>query len=332
MNNSFGDFGYNNPYYDPEYFMKKELEKEALKKLGIYTAAAILLSIGVQNAIIIALQLSGLFNRYYSDAYFSSAVDIIVVVFGTLLPFSVFGGRMKKASGLKYAVMVGRPYRMSLMLPAVFAGLGFCMLGNIINSYITMFFSSMNVEFTSPDISMAEGVGGIILTFFRVAITAAVVEEIAFRGYVMGHLRRYGDGFAIAVSSVMFALLHGNMVQAPFALMAGYALGYLSVKTGTVWTGIIIHALNNSISAVVYYIGKYFGEEEIIGVYALLLYGIILVGAVSFLYFSARTRSRPLYKSESVLTTAEKIKAYFMNLPMFIVIAYMLFVTAEYIN
>lgn len=332
MNNSFGDFSYNGSYYDPEYFMKKEFEKKALKKLGVYTAGAILLSVLMQNVIIMMLQVFKLYDRYFSDAYFSSAVDIIVVVFGMLLPFVIFGIRMKKASGLSQPVMVGRPYSVSLMLPAVFAGLGFCMLGNIINSYITMFFSNMNVEFTSPEIPMADGVGGIILTFFRVAITAAVVEELAFRGYVMGNLRRYGDGFAIAVSSVMFALLHGNMVQAPFALMAGYALGYLSVKTGTVWTGIIIHAFNNSVSTVMYYLGKYLGEEEIIGVYAILLYGTIFIGMLSFVYFSARTRNRPLFKGASVLTTAEKIKAYFLNLPMLMAIAYMLFVTAEYIK
>ena len=330
MHNSFGDFRYD--YYDAEYFMKKELERKALRKLGIYTGAAILLSIILQNAIILSLQLFGLYERYFSDAYFSSAVDILVVIAGMLLPFALFGGKMKKASGMPQPLMLGKSDKKMLMLPAVVAGLGFCMLGNIINSYISAFFSSVNVEFSSPDIPMAEGVSGIILTFFRVAITAAIVEEIAFRGYVMGNLRFFGDGFAIAVSSVVFALLHGNMVQAPVALMVGFALGYLSVKTGTIWTAVIIHLLNNSISTVVYYLTESYGQEQIIGFYALVLYGTIIFGAVSFFIVSVRTRKSPLLKGGSVLGTAEKIKAYFLNLPMLIAIAYMLFVTAEYIN
>lgn len=332
MSNGFAGFGYDGPYYDPEYFMKKELEKKALRKLGIYMGGAILLSILFQNILVLLLQLFSLYDRYYSDAYFSSAVDIIIVVVGMLLPFVIFGGKMKKASGTAQPLMLGKPYKASLMLPAVLAGLGFCMLGNIINSYISAFFSSVNVEFTSPEIPMAEGIGGIILTFFRVAITAAIVEELSFRGFVMGNLRFYGDGFAIAISSVMFALLHGNMVQAPFALMAGFALGYLSVKTGTIWTGVIIHALNNSLSIVVYYLTEHYGQEAILGFYVLLLYGTIVLGTASFAYFALRTRNRPLFNGGSVLSAGEKIKAYFLNLPMLVTVAYMLWVTAEYIN
>jgi len=332
MQNGFGDFRYDGSNYDAEYFMKKELEKKALRKLGVYTGGAILLSILLQNAIVLSLQLFGLYNRYFSDAYFSSAVDILIVVAGMLLPFVAFGGKMKRASGAHQPLMLGKPYKKMLMLPAVMAGLGFCMLGNIINSYISLFFSNMNVEFTSPEIPMAEGVSGIILTFFRVAITAAVVEEIAFRGYVMGNLRFFGDGFAIAVSSVVFALLHGNMVQAPFALMAGFALGYLSVKTGTIWTAVIIHLLNNSVSTVIYYLSDSYGQDRIVGFYALVLYGTIILGAVSFLFVSVRTRKTPLFAGGSVLGTAEKIMAYFINLPMLMAIGYMLWVTANFIK
>ena len=332
MQNSFGNFRYDMTYYDAEYFMKKEHERKALRKLGIYTGCAILLSILLQNMIVLAMRFAGLYERYYSDAYFSSAVDILIVVAGMLFPFVVLGEKMKKASGNPQPLMLSKPAYKMHIIPAVIAGLGFCMLGNIINSYITVFFDSMNVEFTSPEIPMAEGVTGIIITFFRLAITAAVVEELSFRGYVMGNLRFFGDGFAIAVSSVVFALLHGNMVQAPFALMAGFALGYFSVKTGTIWTAVIIHLLNNSVSTVIYYLSESYGQEEIIGLYALILYGTIFLGAISFFYFSLRTRGRQLYRGASVLTAIEKIKAYFLNLPMLAVTGYMLWVTAAYIN
>lgn len=319
-------------YYDAEYFMKKELERKTLRRLGAYTGGAIILSVILQNAIILSLQLFGLYERYFSDAYFSSAVDILVVVVGMLLPFALFGRKMKKTSGIGQPLMLGGSDKKLLMLPAVIAGLGFCMLGNIINSYISAFFSSVNVELSSPEIPMAEGVSGIILTFFRVAITAAIVEELAFRGYVMGNLRFFGDGFAVAISAVVFALLHGNMVQAPFALMAGFALGYLSVKTGTIWTAVIIHLLNNSISTAVYYLSESYGQEQIIGLYALVLYGTILLGGVCFAVVSVGTRKAPLSEGASVLGTGEKIKAYFLNLPMLTAVGYMLFVTAEYIN
>lgn len=333
MSNNFRNFQYTASVAGyPDYIIRKDEEKRRLKKLGLYTGAAVLVSVIVQSAIILSLELFGIMDRYYNDAYFSSAVDILVVIIGMLLPFLFFGKKMKAVSGTCRAPELGRPYRSSLMFPAILAGVGLCMLGNIINSYITMFFDSFNVELTAPDIPMAEGVSGIILTFFRVAITAAVVEEIALRGYVMGTLRFYGDSFAIAVSSVVFAAMHGNMVQAPFALMAGFALGYLSVKTGTIWTGIIIHALNNSLSIIVYYLSERYGEEQIAIPYALALYGLIGAGLLCLLYFVNHSREVRLWQNRSLLSTGEKIKAFFLSPTMIITMVYMLYITLEYIN
>ena len=332
MNNNFRDFQHLSGAVYPDFFIRRENEKRTLKKLGFYTGGAVIMSVVVQTVLVLSLDLFKLTDRYYSDAYFSSAVDILIVIIGMLLPFLFFGKRMKRTSGISTVPELGSPYKKSLMVPAVVAGVGLCMLGNIINSYITMFFESANVELTSPDIPMAEGFGGVILTFFRVAITAAVVEEIALRGYVMGSLRFYGDGFAIAVSSVVFAAMHGNMVQAPFALMAGFALGFLSVKTGTIWTGIIIHLLNNSLSLVVYYMSERFGQEQIALPYTFMLFGLIGLGMISFVYFSNKTKDVSLSKGGSVLGTGEKIKTFFLSPAMILTLVYTVYVTLQYIN
>lgn len=70
------------------------------------------------------------------------------------------------------------------------------------------------------------------------------------RGVVMQPLRKYGDWFAILTSAFVFALMHGNLVQAPFAFIAGIGLGYAVIASGSLWTGILIHLLNNSISVI----------------------------------------------------------------------------------
>lgn len=332
MNNNFRDFQHLAGAVYPDFFIRRENEKRTLKRLSFYTGCAVIMCVIVQSVLILSLELFSLMDRYYSDAYFSSAVDILVVIVGMLLPFLFFGKKMKAVSGMSAAPELGSPYKKSLMLPAVAAGVGLCMLGNIINSYITMFFESANVELSSPDIPMADGFSGVILTFFRVAITAAVVEEIAFRGYVMGTLRFYGDGFAVAVSSVVFAAMHGNMVQAPFALMAGFALGYLSVKTGTIWTGIIIHLMNNSLSLVVYYMSERFGQEQIALPYTFMLFGLIGIGMISFVYFVNKTKDIGLSDGGSILSTGEKVKAFFLSPAMILTLAYTVYVTLQYIN
>ena len=64
------------------------------------------------------------------------------------------------------------------------------------------------------------------------------IEEFAMRGVVMQSLRKYGDWFAIIMSSLVLALVHGNMVQIPFAFIAGIAIGYAVTVTGSMWTGV----------------------------------------------------------------------------------------------
>lgn len=333
MNNGFNNFNYGMYYgFNPEYLFRKEEEKKKLRRLGIYAGASVLVYLLIQYAFVILLAMMGLTDKYYSDPYFSSAFDIILVIFSTVPAFAIFGKKMKEVSSVREPIPLGKPYKAWIVVPAVVAGVGACMLGNIVSNYVSAIFSSVNMELSSPEMVMPEGISGIILNLFRVAVVAAVIEEISYRGVVMGNLRYFGDGFAITVSSIVFALVHGNLVQAPMALVAGFAMGYLSLKTGTLWTGVIIHFINNSFSVIVYYASEYFGEDAIAVPYALFVYGLIALGIGCFVLVSQKTKYVTFSNGASILTGSEKSKAFFFSWTMILTIIYMLFTTAQYIN
>ena len=65
----------------------------------------------------------------------------------------------------------------------------------------------------------------IALYLVNLAVLPAFWEELLFRGYVLGALKRYGNFFALITSSLLFALLHGNPYQAVNAFMLGLAMG-----------------------------------------------------------------------------------------------------------
>lgn len=83
-----------------------------------------------------------------------------------------------------------------------------------------------------------------IMTVYAV-ILAPVIEEILFRGYLLGGLRRYGDRFAVIVSAVLFALMHGNLSQFLSALCIGLVLGCARVRYGSLLLCMTAHAGNN---------------------------------------------------------------------------------------
>lgn len=86
------------------------------------------------------------------------------------------------------------------------------------------------------------------LGIIAIVIMAPIVEELLFRGAIEGYLLRKWKhpAGAIVFSSLVFGLVHGNWVQAPFAFVIGLALGWMYYRTGSLFPGILMHFVNNS--------------------------------------------------------------------------------------
>ena len=84
-----------------------------------------------------------------------------------------------------------------------------------------------------------------------VAIAAApLTEEIAFRGYAMGMLRRgFGPAGVLVISSTMFAAAH--LTQGLYApklivyLLVGLGLGAIVMRTGSLLPAMIVHSFGD---------------------------------------------------------------------------------------
>ena len=322
---------YYNHYFDPDFFTKKEAQRSEIKKLGLYTGFALICHIVLQNVLSFGLELFGLLDKYLNDGVFQNCADIIIVFVSLLLPFYFVGKKMQAVSGTDEPIPLGKPTDAASMLLAIVAGIGICMIANIATSYLTVIMGIFGFELSSPDIPMPGGTSGVVTSIVRIVVVAAVAEELTLRGYVMGNLRKYGDKFAILVSALVFALMHGNLIQAPFALIAGFGIGYLTVKTGTVWTGIAIHAANNFISTAISYAMDYFSEEAVTVLYSFTLYGFIFFGLISMWLLKSR-KTFTLREDYLGTPTKEKMKAFFLNPAMLIALGYMLYITATFVR
>ncbi len=87
------------------------------------------------------------------------------------------------------------------------------------------------------------------LSFFGIAVIPPILEETLFRGVILkGFLHRYSNWFAIALSSLLFAVIHLNVWQFTTALIAGFFLGWIFYKTGSLIIVIFAHAVINAIA------------------------------------------------------------------------------------
>ena len=86
-----------------------------------------------------------------------------------------------------------------------------------------------------------------VANFCVVALLAPVVEELTFRGLGFTLLERFGRWTAIVLVGIAFGLAHGLVQALPPLVVFGMCLAYLRSRTGSVYPGMILHALYNSL-------------------------------------------------------------------------------------
>ena len=85
-----------------------------------------------------------------------------------------------------------------------------------------------------------------IMMMIYAGFVGPVVEELVFRGFLMRRFEKYGKGFAVIVSAVLFGVMHGNPLQIVFGTLVGLILGYIAIEYSIKWS-IILHIANNFI-------------------------------------------------------------------------------------
>ena len=92
------------------------------------------------------------------------------------------------------------------------------------------------------------------LGYFVVGLLAPLAEELVFRGAILRALLRWHKNawVGIAVSAVLFAMIHMNPAQMPHAFLAGLLLGWMYYRTDSIIPGVVFHWVNNSVAYVLY--------------------------------------------------------------------------------
>lgn len=162
----------------------------------------------------------------------------------------------------------------------------------------------------------------LIIYFLCLCVFAPLIEEFLMRGCMLKILRRYGNWFAIIVSSVMFGLLHNNIGQGVSAVVIGIAFGTIAVKCESIWPTIILHALNNFL----YFIVGIFSNIDNEVLISLSSVVILLIALVGLIIFSVILKKYHIQdNNRSCLSRKECWGRYFTNILVLIYLAINLF-------
>ena len=132
------------------------------------------------------------------------------------------------------------------------------------------------------------------LALLVIAVTPAICEEMLFRGLILTGLRRLGPWAALLISSALFAIAHASIYRLLPTFCLGLFLGFIVLRTGSIFCSMIIHALNNGLAVTLARtpsLAKDFGLEDATFVPWSLTLGATAIIVVALLIL--RTQPRP---------------------------------------
>lgn len=236
---------YNNPFTPKDPILNRDARH--LTRLSLLAGVGILCFVLVQYVFSFLV----LWLRSFTEPSFmlDAILTILVTIIGIYVPFTVIQ-RFYTPEDRALCVNLDAPVSKKSFIYALVTGTAAVFAGNYITSGFSGFVSTYDIEFSAYETESPATLLEFLLFIFEVAVIPALVEEVAIRGIVMPPLRKYGDRFAIIMSAIIFALMHSNMLQIPFAFVAGLVLAYFAISTNSLWTAVAIHAANNLLSAV----------------------------------------------------------------------------------
>lgn len=305
-------------------------EKKEIKRTANTIGGSFLIVLAINTGIVLICSLIFLFLSYFGisvptnildNPAFLQVLQVVLSVLMFTLPFIL----LFKVMGFRISDFISfkKPNREDI-LPFFLLGIAFCAFSNIAVSFMGSFSSSFGINYEVDFGQKPSGILGFMLTTIATAIVPALVEEFACRGIVLGSLRKFGDGFAVVCSAVVFGIMHGNFQQIPFAFLVGLVLGFIAVKTDTIWIAVAVHFFNNFISVVLDYLFMDLSVPSQNVIYSIYLVLCLLVGIFAVYRLKDKEDVYKLKKAENHSANKTLYKWFFASptIIIFIVICF----------
>ncbi len=298
-------------------------ERCKIKSVALATGWSFLVMMGVVLLLNLAVTMASFvlepeIAKYLSDPAVLQVLQILFATFSLTVPFIlIFKLFSYRISDL---ISFEKPKKNTALTLFLF-GLAFCAFSNMSTSLASQIFDFLGFNYNVSYPESPKGVFGFMLSLISTVAVPALVEEFACRGIVLGALRKFGDSFAIIASAILFGVMHGNFEQIPFAFLMGLVLGFATVKSGTIWVAVAIHAFNNSISVFCDY-ALADVSQQYQNIFILVLFIVLLLLGILALLLQKQNSEEfySLAKSETVCTEKQKYKWFFTSATVIIFI------------
>ena len=201
------------------------------------TAVALIATAGLWIASLLAARLS-LQDRVGREFLFDALYYLPFVA----LPVALYA---IKRPGLSASMRLN-PMPPLTTLAVILAAMLSVYLASALDAAWAMLLNTIGLH--EPEVSVEIGSSrGLMLAILHSAAIPAIFEELLCRGFVLAAFESRGTRLAVWVSSVIFALMHGNVYGLPAYLLVGATSAFLVFALDSLYAGIAYHTVYNAL-------------------------------------------------------------------------------------
>lgn len=165
-----------------------------------------------------------------------------------------------------------------------------CLLGFILVAEWFQVFLVEVIGYTPSAVVNFSTTFSIVLGVIVTVILAPVCEELVFRGALLsGLIQKHKAVVASILSGLAFAFMHMNPEQTVYQFFLGFSMAYLTIKSGSMLTAVVMHAANNLIAICLEFVP--FSESDSLSLMTdgvginIFITVLLAAGALAVIYF-----------------------------------------------
>jgi membrane protease YdiL (CAAX protease family) len=217
--------------------------------LPVWVLGGFILAQVIVGLLLVILKTFGITFQNVNDSTFQTVVSAIIYLFSIAIVIGI-PYVVKRYKTSKQDLGIDKPVAWTdlLLAPAGF-------IVYILLSFVLTAIASHILPFYNANQAQDTGFTGLshgfeyILAFMTLVVIAPISEEILFRGYLLGKLRKHVPLWvSILITSALFGAIHlaWNVGVDVFAL--SIVLCVLRVQTGRLWPSMLLHMIKNAIA------------------------------------------------------------------------------------
>ena len=145
------------------------------------------------------------------------------------------------ASHLRIEPLKGRVAALSVLTAAVAV-----LFINCVSQLWFILVQCMGGTIPASGVAVPTTVRGLASAVILSAVLPGVCEELLFRGLMLSAWEERGSLRAVTTVSLLFTLLHGNLLGIPSEFICGVLLACIVISSGSLFAGMVFHTVFNS--------------------------------------------------------------------------------------